>query len=62
MQMANSEALEILQKMYECKNRNACASSCKKCRWFVDEVEFTGALKNAIEALELCVMIDDDGR
>ena len=62
--MANKEALEILRKELECRNSisHSCViNDCNGCQYNVTNVEVTKAIETAIEALELCVMIENDG-
>ena len=65
--MTNSEALEILRKELACRERidDGCfwVGECVGCEYDNENPEsVTDALKTGIEALELCVMIEDDGR
>ena len=75
MKMTNSEALEILRKESECRHADYddyCQQrNCDDCEYHYmddDEAEnlpndkLTQAIDTAIEALELCVMIEDDAK
>ena len=61
--MNNAEALEILRKEISCQ-RTQCDlfPSCGGCEKFVLSDELLDALKIAIEALEFCIEVDDNGR
>ena len=61
--MSNSEALEILRKESAClkEDKEYCLIACNdRCEHYVDRNEYVKAIDVAIEALELCVMIEDD--
>ena len=64
--MTNSEALDILRKESKCRHGEVecyTTSGClDECSAYVSEDDFLLAIDVAIEALELCVMIEDDGR
>ena len=59
--MTNSEALELLRKEAGCRNEK-CGANCSMCEHNAPYNDVTAAINVAIEALELCVMIEDDGR
>ena len=60
--MTNQKALETLQKGMECMDHpcdyEAGHEGCVGC-WFL--TVFHDAIKTAIEALEFCIEVDDDG-
>lgn len=63
--MTNIEALDVLRKEVSCRKEpeHKCNDrTCTKCDYKVEEETLVGAMDTAIEALELCVMIEDDGR
>ena len=62
--MSNSEALDILQKELEHRNaidKSVCHYTKRHCPYNATPTVINKALEVAIEALELCVMIEDDG-
>lgn len=64
IRMSNSEALDILQKELECRNEEeSCVGIlCKDCEHNVTYDDVTKAINVAIEAVEFCVMVEDDGK
>lgn len=63
--MSNSEALGILQKELENRRNmsHSCAAyECDGCKYATPNGNVDEAIETAIEALELCVMIEDDKR
>lgn len=64
--MSNSEAKEVFEKAIYCRSREECDRldqyDCGICEYYVGNMDLMEAMKTAIEALELCVMIEDDGR
>lgn len=63
--MSNNEALEILRKESAClkEDKEFCLIVCDdRCKHYVGRNEYVKALEVAIEALELCVMVEDDFR
>lgn len=62
--MTNIEAFSILQKELECRNEEeSCVGIlCKDCEHNVTYDDVTKAIKVAIEAVEFCVMVEDDGK
>lgn len=63
MKMTNSEALEILKKKSACRDEmEFCALKCRTCEHYVNYDDETNAINVAIEAVEFCVMVEDDGK
>ena len=66
MTMENNEALDILRKESKCRHGEVecyTTSGClNECPAYVSEDDFLLAIDVAIEALELCAIIEDDGR
>lgn len=63
--MTNIEALDILQKELENRRNmsHSCAAyECDGCKYATPNANVDEAIEVAIEALELCAMIEDDKR
>ena len=62
--MSNKEALTILKKESACRNEEeSCVGiKCLDCEHNVTYDDMTKAINVAIEAVEFCVMVEDDGK
>lgn len=59
--MTNKEALEILQKKTRCINGSCGELECRNCPNDCDDIQLMEAIDTAISALELCVIVEDEG-